>query len=436
MPRDSKTASQTAVLATALRILTVAVAFGSSVVIARVLKPEGRGAYFVIMTVAVAAMSLGHFSLEQAHVYLWSRVDARRSLVANSVAFGLGLGSLAGIAAWAIVYLLGPETFPVTGLGVLGVAMIAVPLGMITLYMSGFLVLDGRLLRLNGARFIAGCVQLALMGLLALTGKLNVYSAIVVWVIFMALPLTAALGAFRARFRDLSMPLAREAGALGASYHLGMAAVFLLFRIDLFFLNSMTTPAEVGLYSLAVTIAELTYLLTDSVAQVMLPRQLEGTMETSGQITAHSVRLNFMFAFVILVGTISLGPFFIPRLFGEEFSGSMPAIIALAPGILALATMRTIGGFLIRLNRPFLISTASVLAMASNVALNLLLIPRFGIVGAGLSSSIVYALLSAFYLIWWRKTGNLKLGDLIPRVSDIRDPLMGLMSGILGRRGR
>ncbi len=436
MSSDSKPESEAAVLATALRAITLVLAFGSSVLIARVLKPEGRGAYFVIMTVAVAAMSLGHLSLEQAHVYLWSKVGVRQSLVANSVVLGLGLGCIAGIAAWTIVYVVGPDVFPVAGLGVLGLAMIAVPLGIVTTYMSGFLVLDRRLLRLNGARLIAACFQLVVLGLMALSGKLNVLNAIVVWVIFLALPLAAARGRFRANPRYLSKPLAREAIALGARYHLGMSAVFLLLRADLFLLNSMTTAAQVGLYSLAVTIAELTYLVTDSVAQIMLPRQLAETLETSGQITARIVRINVVLAFVILVVTISLGPFFIPRVFGEEFAGSTRAIVALAPGILALATMRAVGGFLIRLNRPLVVSSVSIAAMASNVALNLFLIPRFGIVGAGLASSVVYVLLATFYLIWLRKAGSLQFGDLVPRVSDIRDPLIGLMSGILNRRGR
>ena len=54
------------------------------------------------------------------------------------------------------------------------------------------------------------------------------------------------------------MAVARRAVSLGVRMHPGAASWFLLYRSDVIILNAMTTPAMVGLYTAAVTIAELT----------------------------------------------------------------------------------------------------------------------------------------------------------------------------------
>lgn len=410
------------------KIATYGLGLIASIVVARVLGPEGRGSYFVIVTVAATAMSLGHLSIEQANVYLWGRERDRRQLAANSVAIGLAAGLLAGALAWLVVRLLGPDRVPVAGYGLLAVALAAVPAGMLALYVSILVVLDDRIGRVNLSRLLAALLQTAALIALAVAGRLDVAWVVWIWAATTALPLVVVLLGFGARPRHLSARLAGEAMGVGLRYHLGMSAVFLLFRVDVFLLNAMVTRAEVGLYSLAVTLAELTYLITDSLAQVALPVQSSGPLDESGRFTARAARTNLIVALTTMAGIGLFGPLFVPLLFGSEFSGSMRAVYALAPGVIALATMRPAGGFLIRLNRPMLVSAASWAALAINVALNLVLIPALGIVGAGVASSVAYVLLAAFYLTWLSRAAALPPRELIPRISDLYGPVSALLS--------
>jgi O-antigen/teichoic acid export membrane protein len=395
----------------------------TGIVVSRGLHPSGRGSYSVIITVASMAMVLGHLSIEQSHVYLWSQGAGRKALAANAVWVGLCSGAVAAVVAWILVRVLGPSAIPIYSHTLLAVALLAVPAGTVALYMNGLLILDDRIGRVNASALVGAAAQCVALVALAVAGKLTVGSVVVVWALATALPLVVTIPAFGTRPRDVSLALARRAVGLGLRYHIGMAAVYLLFRVDVLLLNARVSRSDVGLYSLAVTLAEMTYLLTDSVAQVMLPRQISVEMSEASTVTARVARSNFLAAVVALVGIACLGPFVVPLVFGSAFSGAVPALLALGPGILALATVRPVGAYLIRLNRPFVMSAATGTSMVVNIALNLMLIPVWGIVGASVASSVAYTLLAGFYLRWMARAAGVPMRVFVPRLSDVLDPV-------------
>lgn len=426
-PRSSTARSIKALGAFSSKIFSYILALVASILISRALGPAGRGSYYVVVTIASTALSLGHLSVEQAQVFLWSKTNERRFLSANAVALGLLLGAGVSSIAWIVVTVLGPNIVPVADRGLLIVALVGVPAGMVSLYANGLLVLADRISRVNYGVLLAAIVQTGLIVGLHAAGRLTVAAVVVVWMITMLAPLSFTLPSLAPRVRDVSVSAARKAVAIGARYHLGMISVFLLFRSDVFILNALVSRTEVGLYSLAVTLAELLFLLTDSIAQVLLPRQVSGSMEESAKVTAKAVRTNFIVAVVSVAGIVATCPIVIPLLFGKDFTGSIRGLIALSVGVIALGTIRPASGYLIRLNRPLLIAMVSIGALAVNVALNLALIPTLGIVGAGMASSIAYTLLATFQVAWFLTASGISARDLVPRISDIREPLSALL---------
>ena len=131
---------------------------------------------------------------------------------------------------------------------------------------------------------LAQCVPLIVLGI---SGKLSVgvgcdrleHAHAVV-------PLAMLLPALRGSGGVRDLPLARRTIGLGLRYHAGTAAYYLLLRADVFILNALEpTTTAVGLYSLAVTLAELTKLLTESIVQVMMPAQVEAGHARAAAVT-------------------------------------------------------------------------------------------------------------------------------------------------------
>jgi O-antigen/teichoic acid export membrane protein len=386
----------------------------SGIVIARELQPQGRGAYYVIATIATITISVGHLSIEQSHVWLWSRAVDRRSLAANSLVLGLVVGALAAVAAALIVGMLGPQVIPVAGYGWLAMALAAIPFAMAVLYLNNILVLRSRVQVVNTGALLGGSLQCGGLLLIGAMSTLSPGEVIALWVLSVTVPLAVLLRAERPRLGHWDRSLARRAMDRGLRYHLGLASLFLLFRSDILILDGLTTTAAVGLYSLAVSLAELTRLVTDAIAQIALPRQLDTDDRGAAAATLGVTRLSAVVALASVGLMCAAAPPLIPIVYGTSFRGSVPSLLALAPGLLALGATRPIGAFLLRLDRPMLASAMSIAALVVNVALNLVLVPVYGIVGSAVASSIAYAALAALQTVWFLRAIGASPRDLLP----------------------
>lgn len=393
----------------------------ATVLVVRRLGPAQTGVYYVLINIAMTATTLGHLSVMHAYVFLWGRGDNRRSLGANAVRLGLASGSLAAIAALIIVHLLGPQRLPVGGrYDLLNIALLAVPASIVVIHVSALLALGSRIGRVNVATVGGALLPFAATLVLYATDRLTLTAGLLVWFGFSVLPAVGLVTAFPARRRDVSRGLALGTLKVGLQYHLAAVALFLLLRADVFILNAQVSDADVGLYSVAVAIAELTFLFTDSLAQVVLPSQVQHSLQKAGEYTAYIMRVSLVICVLIVLGLALGGRFVVPLIFGDAFRRSAGAILALGPGIVAFAMIRTLGGVLIRLDRPFLISGVTTAALVANVALNLILIPHFGIIGAGVASSLAYSGLAVFHTFWLLKATSLPGSVMVPRRSDLR----------------
>jgi O-antigen/teichoic acid export membrane protein len=393
----------------------------ASIVISHALGPQGRGAYYVVTTIATTAIVLGGLSLDQAQITMWTHAPHRRPVTGNSVLLGLAIGIAAAAAAGALVVGLGPGIVPITSDRLLAVALLAVPAGTTGIYVGNILTLRARMNVLNGGYLLGAVTQCVPLFILGICGQLSVAWVVIVWSIATGIPLAMLLPALRGSGGTPDLPVARRTVGLGLRYHAGTAAYFLLLRADVFILNALEpTTTAVGLYSLAVTLAELTKLLTESVVKVMMPSQVEAGAGRAAAITAATVRMSTLLSCGSVAAMCLTAPFLIPLLYGAQFRGAGVALLALAPGLLALGAARPISTYLLRLSRPVPMSMMFLAAMVVNVGLNLALIPRFGIVGASAASSVAYTLLAVVQVVWFVQVTRTRARDLLVGRGEVR----------------
>jgi O-antigen/teichoic acid export membrane protein len=391
----------------------------ATVALMRALGPDGRGTYAVLVNLATTAMILGNLSVEPAHVSLWSRLHNHDAIAPNSLLLGLALGTLAALIAFAVVGLSG-GLLPVLSPALLAVALAAVPCYLISRYLVGLLYLTGRVRVVNWAALFAAAVQCLSLVLFAAAGRLSVGWAVGLWTVSVAAPLAILLPAARPRFGAADLSLARRTIAMGVRYHAGNVSRFLLMRVDILILGAMVSSAEVGLYSLAVTMIELTRLAADTIAQVVLRDQVEGDLSTAAAVTSQATRM----AALLTMGSVALmcgaAPLLIPLCYGSAFRDSIGPLLWLAPGLVVFGSTRPVGAFLLRLARPAVESTISFVGLLVGICGCLALIPRFGIVGAGAATSSAYAALAVMQVAWFVRATRTPIRRLIPTPRDIR----------------
>ncbi len=230
-----------------------------------------------------------------------------------------------------------------------------------------------------------------------------------------------AIWAFRLLGIHLSIDLVLVRGLLLTSIPFlayGVLGV-IYYRIDTILLSFMASTAVVGWYGASYRIFDtLVFLPSLVISAIMYPVFSKLSMHSMSQLrVAVEKSLNFLlfFGIPITVGLIVAAPAIIGFLYHRpEFLHSVPALQALAPGLLFLYINSVLSSTLISTKREKKIMIMAAIALIFNLGLNLILIPRYLQVGAAVVTSLTELLLISLAIIFTPRTllpmGSVRVG--------------------------
>ncbi|MGB1249196.1 MAG: lipopolysaccharide biosynthesis protein [Candidatus Promineifilaceae bacterium] len=199
--------------------------------------------------------------------------------------------------------------------------------------------------------------------------------------------------------------LAREMVRYGMSVYFGRIATFLNQRLDTFLIVTLLNDEALGLYGVATTFAELLWQLPNAVNLVLLANIATLAPLLAIRRTEYTGRLIFT---IVLGGACLLGivgGWLVPLVYGETYVGSVAPLLWLLPGIIMLSTFGIIETHFRALDRPLIPSYAAAFGVLINIVCNLILIPRYQLVGAAIASTIAYSVQSIWLAaLWGRQT--------------------------------
>lgn len=171
-------------------------------------------------------------------------------------------------------------------------------------------------------------------------------------------------------------------------------------------LGALATAAQVGVYQVAsrITLVATFFLgpfgtsFAPMIADLYQRNEHERLRRLYAVVTGWTLRLSLP-AFVVVI----LFPEALLSAFGSEFRGGATVVVLLAVGQLLNVAGGPNGYMLVMSGRPAFTMANNVAALVLNVTLNLLLIPRFGLVGAGIAfaSSVAFNNLAKALQIWF-----------------------------------
>jgi O-antigen/teichoic acid export membrane protein len=223
----------------------------------------------------------------------------------------------------------------------------------------------------------------------------------------------------------------------GAPVSLANAIQLLNYRVDLLVVTAMLPLSAVGRYSVAMAAAETLLVLSRSIGSSAFNRFIRAGTEDSMELLTRVVRHSVILLTGGSVVVVGLAAALVPTLLGQEFHGVVLPLALLVPGIVALGTAEHLRlFFLVRRERSREYLASAVVAMTVNLLLAVVLVPRLGLAGAALSTTVSYCV--GGLLLFWafaRAGGPRKLGAYVPRRSDLRDYRRLLRSFRRGSRG-
>lgn len=256
--------------------------------------------------------------------------------------------------------------------------------------------------RVAQERVITAVTRLVAIVVLFACGQLDVLTGAATIGPTMLLGTIAYRGAFReahgSAYPRAARPTSRLLG-FGLRYWSGTLAGTILSRLDQVLMVPLTSSTELGVYAIAVSIAEISLVLNMSLRDIMFA--VESHEQDPVRVAAFS-RISTVLTTGLCLGIGAASWVLVSPVFGAEFDGARPVIALLLVATVIGNPGSICGAGLSGWGRPELRSTSIAIAAAVNVALTLVLVPDHGAIGAAVAT-IAGSALAGNLNIWFCK---------------------------------
>ena len=172
-------------------------------------------------------------------------------------------------------------------------------------------------------------------------------------------------------------------------------ATMIYLSVDKILLENFISSSAVAYYDQAEKIVKIPLTFITVLSTVMMPRLANqfasGNTKRVQDYLITTIRFSSLLAFPMMFGVAGIASKLIPWYLGEEFSPVIQAIWVLSP-IIVLTSLVGISGdqYLVATKQTNIMTLSYFCAAASNVLVDLLLIPKYSIVGASIGTIVAY----------------------------------------------
>lgn len=179
----------------------------------------------------------------------------------------------------------------------------------------------------------------------------------------------------------------------------------LLFKLDLFLVGYFLTVRDVGIYSIALFSAEMVTKIPYWSAGILTPI-VASNEEGNVRKTLYMFYASLLVASVLgllIAGLIVVFPHGVSSLAGRDFRGVEILILLLLPRVIMQSGVGILAANLAGKGFPLWHPAGTIIGLVCLVPLDVLLIPRMGIIGAPLANSLAFASTLIVFIIGFKK---------------------------------
>jgi O-antigen/teichoic acid export membrane protein len=381
---------------------------GFSVLIARLLGPEGQGQFTLWILIPTLLARFGHLGFDASFAY-YAEDERFKYGVVFSIWFFLVLSFLFLCMICIVFYNSNLHEFPKTHTPNFIINTLAL---LATLFMSRTLLMS-LLVGQNKIRLHSGLSILEAVFPLVMLLGLMLFFDLSAEIVFLVMLVTMTLVNAILILECCSVLLLPKRGLTYIAFKYGVKSWTnnilnqLIYRSDLLMVAYFLGVIEVGLYSIALLLVEKSWFFTTAISNALFPI-LRARDDDDQMLTARLVRVSVFFTLLVSIFLALTGKVLIPFIFGDDFSKSWVPLLWLIPGVIALTIPKILVTQFAAMNKMVFTIYSSGPALAVNVLLNFLLIPEFGLKGAAIATSISYVMYSVLNVYFFTRLTNVQ----------------------------
>lgn len=246
-----------------------------------------------------------------------------------------------------------------------------------------------------------------------------VYGLYISYILTFLASLVLILPSFKKKDILATRKVLRELVHLGSVMQLGNILQFFNYRLSYYFIEFFLNRSAVGIYSVGVSLSESIWLVAKSIHLVQYTRISNENDEIyAAKLTLNLVKISFVLTLLSLVLIIVLLHVFFAFIFKPEFRQVPLIMYSLAVGILTFSISINLSPYFSGLGKPVHNTISAAIGLFFTVILCIFLIPRFGLIGAGLTATFSYIAATVYQFIVFIKMTTLRPNDFLLKKSD------------------
>lgn len=193
------------------------------------------------------------------------------------------------------------------------------------------------------------------------------------------------------------------------------------YRAAYYLIEAYRGTAALGVYSVAMQLAEGSWLVPKSIGGVLYSKVSNLEEERRQvQLTVILFKVAVVFGLLCTVVLILLPDVVYSSIFGPEVQGLRPILLLIAPGLVAMSGSQVLSHFLSGTGRIAQNLIGSGLGMVATLILGWALVPVLGVQGAALTASVAYSTSLIYQLIVFLRLTMIPASELLPHAGDVR----------------
>lgn len=408
-----------AVVAFGVRVVSAGLLYLSQIVLARWMGAFEFGVYVLVWTWVLVLGGLSHLGLSMAMIRLLpsyseaGQLPLLRGLLRGGRVLSLCVGTIIAALGALGLLLFGDQLASYTILPAY-LALICIPMFALTDIQDGV----GRGMGWMGAALVPPYILRPLLVLFAMVAanaaglpmKATTAAGAAIFATWIAAIVQTMLVERRLRHVVPSGPRTFAFGSwlkLSGPLLVIYACELVLQNADVIILSMHRSPAEVGMYFAAAKTMALVmfvhYAVGSAVAHKFAALHARGDKVQLRAFVKDAVNWTFWPSLAAAVAILALGKPLL-WLFSAEFTSAYPVMFVLVLGFLFRASMGPAEFLLNMLGEQTLCAAVLVVTAMLNIALNFALVPRFGIMGAAVATSVALSVAATLnYLVARRR---------------------------------
>jgi O-antigen/teichoic acid export membrane protein len=384
------------------QVISILLGVVTTIVIARALGPAGRGLYAVAVATGALGVQFSNLGLPTSNIYFAARKRGDvAALFGNTLLVGFGGGAILALAL-GVVFAVHPALLSVSTATVI-LVLIGIPIGLAYLLMQNILLGLQNVWKYNIVQIVSKLVPLILIFGLIRFGSASVctmYAASLIGLAVACALIYRELTIYTVGSVRVSGAVFRDSISYATKAYLGALFCFLVLRADLFIVKLKLGATSAGYYSIVGAMGDILPFLSLTIGVMLFPKlSASDDIVSKLRLTYRAVIATAAIMAPLLGLSVVMCKSLVRAVFGPSF---LPAAVAwnlLAPGIFFLSLESVAVQFFNSIGYPVKIVVMWLVCCVLNIALNLVAVPRYGIAGASIISTLCYFLAFVFVLL-------------------------------------